>query len=108
MRASSIAIVVFASLAACGDNIKVQPPEEIPIICGDGILNEGEQCDDDDDLKDNVCDATCHFTCGNGVVDSDVGELCDTGIVAGPGVCPTECDDGLACTDDVLNSSECT
>lgn len=109
MRASSLVMVALvALLVACGDNLKHTPPDEVPIICGNGILEEGEQCDDDDDLKDNVCDATCRFTCGNGVVDTDVGELCDTGIAGGPGACPSVCDDGLACTDDALNSSECT
>jgi putative metal-binding protein len=38
--------------------------------------------------------------CGNGVIDP--GERCDTSIGSGPGACPTVCDDGVACTDDLL------
>jgi cysteine-rich repeat protein len=107
MRAS-LSIVAIALLVACGDNIKPEVPDVVPIICGNGVLEAGEDCDDDDAIKDNVCDATCRFTCGNGVVDDDVGELCDTGVASGPGACPSSCDDGMACTDDVLSSSECT
>jgi cysteine-rich repeat protein len=115
MRAFSIVVgvVAAASLAACGDNIKLgtpgpEGPEGPSIACGDGVVQAGEDCDDADAAKDNVCDATCRFTCGNGVVDVDVGEQCDTAIASGPGACPATCDDGAACTDDALNSSGCT
>ncbi len=107
MRASII--VVIGLLVACGDNHKLAPPDAAPsIICGNGVLEAGEECDDNDEVTDKICDATCKLTCGNGAVDDGVGELCDTGIASGPGACPTSCDDGLACTDDVLSSSECT
>ncbi|HWO26813.1 MAG TPA: DUF4215 domain-containing protein [Kofleriaceae bacterium] len=101
---------MVALLAACGDNIKPEgPPDDVPIICGNGVLERGEDCDDDDTQKDSVCDATCHFTCGNGLVDTDIDikELCDTAISSGPGACPKSCDDGVACTDDVLSGSGC-
>lgn len=107
MRASSLSIVVVALLAACGDNIKPEIPDEVPIICGNGVLEEGEECDDDDTFKDNVCDVDCRFTCGNGVLDMDVGELCDSDIASGTGACPISCNDGVACTDDVLNGTAC-
>ena len=107
MRASTIAVI--ALLVACGDNHKLAPPDAAPIvICGNGVLEAGEECDDNDEITDKVCDSTCKLTCGNGRVDAEVGELCDTGIASGPGACPTSCDDGQACTDDVLSSSECT
>src|SRR5262249_37681100 len=55
-----------------------------------------------------LCDSHCQFTCGNGVVDTSVGETCDKNIAAGmAGACPTTCDDGMACTTDVLSGTDC-
>jgi cysteine-rich repeat protein len=45
-------------------------------ICGNGVLEPGEQCDDGNTAPCDGCSATCqHETCGNGVV--DCGEECD-------------------------------
>jgi hypothetical protein len=44
--------------------------------------------------------------CGNGVIDP--GETCDTAIASGASGCPSGCDDGNACTTDVLSGSACT
>jgi len=41
--------------------------------------------------------------CGDGFLDP--GERCDPGIKAGPGICPFRCDDGIACTTDLLVGS---
>ena len=43
--------------------------------------------------------------CGNGQLDP--GENCDTGIPAGPGACPSSCNDGNACTIDQLAGTKC-
>jgi cysteine-rich repeat protein len=104
MRASFVCLVL---LFACGDNIKPELPDDIPIICGNGKLEAGEACDDDDTIKDTVCDASCQLTCGNGTLDSDVGELCDTNIASGPGACPASCDDSNACTEDAKMGTGC-
>jgi hypothetical protein len=46
-------------------------------------------------------DPDCSTTCGDGVLDAI--EQCDVGIPLGmPGSCVLNCDDGLACTTDVL------
>jgi cysteine-rich repeat protein len=106
-------LAVGAMAGACGDNLKPvgidaraidAPP---PAVCGNGTVEAGEDCDDGDQTADAVCDAACHFTCGNGVVDDGLGELCDPGIGSGDGACPTTCDDGMACTSDVLAGSGC-
>src|SRR4029079_6307442 len=46
-------------------------------------------------------------TCGNGVLDAD--EKGDTGILSGPGKCPSvaDCSDGQVCTKDEVIGSEC-
>ncbi|AKF06771.1 hypothetical protein DB32_003920 [Sandaracinus amylolyticus] len=43
--------------------------------CGDGVIDEGEACDDGNDLDADGCEADCTLpACGNGIVDP--GELC--------------------------------
>ncbi|MDY0003249.1 MAG: DUF4215 domain-containing protein, partial [Polyangia bacterium] len=58
--------------------------------CGDGVINTGEQCDDDNTTGGDGCSATCQIeVCGYGVV--DVGEECDDGnTVPGDG-CSATC-----------------
>ncbi len=109
-----LAAFALTLTAACGDNLK--PPAEdaapppidaTPTICGNAMVEGSEECDDGDQVADAICSADCHFTCGNGVVDDSFGEACDTGIASGTGACPTTCDDGMACTADVLAGSGC-
>lgn len=109
-----LAAFALTLTAACGDNLKppaedaAPPPIDAPpTICGNGTVEGAEECDDGDQVADAICSADCHFTCGNGVVDDGFGELCDTGIASGTGACPAACDDGMACTADVLAGSGC-
>jgi len=54
-------------------------------------------------------DADCSPLCGDGVHTPADGELCDTGLMSGPGSCPTACDDAEICTADVLvGAGTCT
>lgn len=106
---------------------------DCPAGCGNGVLDVGESCDtgippsqsggcpitcDDgnpctqDSVSGTGCDAKCNHVnvcpqaaCGNGKVDP--GEWCDTAIASGPGACPKSCDDGIACTADVMMGSGC-
>jgi len=51
-------------------------------------------------------DSDCAPVCGNGTLET--GEGCDTAIPPGlAGGCPTSCDDGVACTIDVLTGAGC-
>ena len=100
------------AVAACGDNIHLASDAALPpdaaAACGNYKVEPGEDCDDGDRVTDPICDSDCKFTCGNGVLDSTVGEACDTAIASGDGACAASCDDGQACTTDVLSGSECT
>lgn len=74
--------------------------------CGNGELNAGETCDDGNRDNGDGCNDMCQLECGDGMVQPT--ELCDTGIPAGmPGACPTDCDDGMACTTDALSGADC-
>jgi cysteine-rich repeat protein len=49
--------------------------------CGDGAVDEGEECDDANQADDDACLSTCVAArCGDGVVETDV-EECDDGNV---------------------------
>ncbi|MEM6992081.1 MAG: hypothetical protein AAF721_16340 [Myxococcota bacterium] len=65
-------------------------------VSGDGCCLAGTNPADDDDCPD---------TCGDGTVDP--WEVCDTAIVAGPGVCSTlaDCDDDDPCTTDSIEDA---
>ena len=68
-------------------------------ICGDGVLDPGEACDDGNDADDDACLSTCELaTCGDGVVWAGV-EACDDGNLVDHDAClatcaPAACGDG--------------
>ncbi len=111
MRVVVICCSLVIAIAACGK--KSASTADAPVgdaevhgTCGNTKVEPGEECDVGATTT-LVCDSTCHFTCGNGVVDTAVGETCDSAITTGDGACPTACDDGMACTSDVLSGSGC-
>ncbi|MDH5716766.1 MAG: DUF4215 domain-containing protein [Spirochaetia bacterium] len=91
-------------------------------VCGNGVIEGAEVCDDGNVLTDDcvygeisctVCDNTCNETagatsyCGDGLVDGTNGEACD-GDGAGTGgetaVCDTDCTD-QSCGDSTVNAT---
>jgi cysteine-rich repeat protein len=54
-----------------------------PVLCGDSFVNDvaGEQCDDGNTDDGDTCRGDClsDYTCPNGVLDVDQGEMCDEG-----------------------------
>jgi cysteine-rich repeat protein len=58
-------------------------------VCGNGITEVGEQCDDHNLVNGDTCEANCTTPrCGNAI--PDVGEECEDGnVVAGDGCSPT-------------------
>ncbi len=53
----------------------------LPAGCGNNRIDQGEACDDGNTTFGDQCAADCKSTeqCGNGVVDTPVGEQCDEG-----------------------------
>ncbi|MCE9572601.1 MAG: DUF4215 domain-containing protein [Deltaproteobacteria bacterium] len=80
-------------------------------VCGNGVVELNEQCDDGNVVDGDGCTATCQVVgiCGNGI--PEFPEECDDGnLIAGDGcdsTCrvercgPITCDDGNPCTVDV-------
>ena len=58
---------------ACGSGLICLDGECEPSICGDGFVDveDGEECDDENRVDDDGCDADCTFSC---VADVDCGE----------------------------------
>jgi cysteine-rich repeat protein len=60
------------------------------VVCGDGCLGEGEECDDGNTTGGDGCSATCETeVCGDGKVDE--GEECDDGNTADGDGCSATC-----------------
>ncbi|MEN0064114.1 MAG: FG-GAP-like repeat-containing protein [Myxococcota bacterium] len=88
----------FASLLHAGAVKRSTTPNGIPESCGDGVIDEGEECDDRGESAS--CDDDCTFPeCGDGVLNASAGEACDDG--GNSPACDedctlAECGDGLA------------
>jgi cysteine-rich repeat protein len=67
--------------------------------CGDGMLQQGEACDDGNRIDGDGCSADCksNETCGNGIIDEAAGEVCDDrNTVSGDG-CSADCKSREGC-----------
>jgi cysteine-rich repeat protein len=80
--------------------VSVPPPAEqdpliidfVPPVCGDGILNAGEQCDDGNNIDGDGCQAGCQLpVCGDGILDAGEGEECDDGNNIDDDGCQADC-----------------
>lgn len=72
----------------------VTPPP--PPVCGNGIVEDGEQCDDGNQSDDDQCTTRCTIpelppppVCGNGQMEQ--GEACDDGNTADGDGCSSTC-----------------
>lgn len=84
----------FANAASKTDNFKVRVPPTTPPCCGNGILDDGEDCDDGNTADGDGCSSTCTFEetppcCGNGQV--EYGETCDDGNTTSGDGCSSVC-----------------
>jgi cysteine-rich repeat protein len=77
----------------CGN----QPPPPPSPVCGNGILEAGEQCDDGNLVNGDGCSSTCTIetppppppVCGNGILEP--GEQCDDGNLINGDGCSCTC-----------------
>lgn len=100
------------------DNIAIVPQDivsctfinhKIP-VCGDGVIDSGEQCDDGNTQNGDCCSSTCVYE-PNGSPCGDDGNQCTNDVCNGAGVCThpnssigTPCEaDGNLCTNDHCN-----
>ncbi|HEY8378931.1 MAG TPA: DUF4215 domain-containing protein [Nannocystis sp.] len=68
-------------------------------VCGDGVVDPGEECDDGNDVDGDACTNACtNAVCGDGIVGP--GEMCDDGNMNDEDDCtnacaPASCGDGI-------------
>ncbi|RME61595.1 MAG: DUF4215 domain-containing protein [Candidatus Dadabacteria bacterium] len=87
-------------LGECREPPVVSPPSTPPHpVCGNGIKEEGEECDDGNVLSEDGCSSTCKNepqepVCGNGILEAR--EECDDGnTVSGDG-CSSVCENEIS------------
>ncbi|MBU1239093.1 DUF4215 domain-containing protein [Myxococcota bacterium] len=98
-----IAIVTVGLFSSCDDDSS-QPGS----VCGNGILEDGEQCDDGNTLGSDGCSTNCFLEgliCGDGIV--SISEECDDGNNFDGDGCSATCTNETAyCGDGVVNGTE--
>lgn len=81
-------------------------------LCGDGLIDPGEECDDGNTADGDCCSATCRFEPVASVCVDD-GNPCTDDECNGTGICThpdntVACDDGSACTSsDTCSGGSC-
>lgn len=96
-------------LVSCSARTSLGEPEpEASGVCGNGVLDAGEACDDGNDEENDRCRSNCvQPKCGDAIV--DLGEACDDGNTDETDACTSFCrlttcgngalDSGEACDD---------
>ncbi|MCA9622833.1 MAG: DUF4215 domain-containing protein, partial [Myxococcales bacterium] len=65
-------------------------------VCGNGILEAGEACDDGGESA--TCNSDCTLAaCGDGVLNATAGETCDDGNMSNGDSCPDDAANGGTC-----------
>ncbi|MDQ7021727.1 MAG: DUF4215 domain-containing protein [Candidatus Dojkabacteria bacterium] len=79
-------------------------------VCGNGVKESGEQCDDGNTNNNDSCNNSCKTVvqpvCGNGLMES--GEACDDGNNNNADSCNNNCQivDAISCGDGVMEGDE--
>jgi cysteine-rich repeat protein len=70
--------------------------------CGNGTIDQAEQCDDGNIMPGDGCSPTCLFeVCGNGILDPH--EICDDGNTAGGDGCSADCASKEQCGNGIVD-----
>jgi len=88
-------------LEACDDGVRngFEPdacrPDCTAPVCGDGVVDSDEECDDRNYEDDDECRTTCEAArCGDLIVDEVLGEVCDDGDDDPDDACGNDCQPG--------------
>jgi cysteine-rich repeat protein len=122
-RLALAAMVAFASSCAnqpaahecasgivCPDPLQCAAVQAVCIsnLCGNGVVDPGETCDDGNIVNGDGCSADCKSAeaCGDGVTNTEAGEVCDDGnTVSGDG-CSADCKSLEQCGNGIVDVHE--
>jgi cysteine-rich repeat protein len=101
-------IGTYVDAASCLSDVQTGPG------CGNGIVESGETCDDDNTADGDCCSATCQLE-ASGSTCGDDGNACTDDQCDGAGACTHPAkpdggactDDGNPCTDDQCSAGAC-
>ena len=57
-------------------DVESERDAEVPLLCGNGVTDEGEQCDDGNGIDGDGCDGDCTFSCDDDTACTDH-EVCN-------------------------------
>jgi cysteine-rich repeat protein len=83
------------------------------VVCGDGLVEGNEECDDHNTTNGDGCSSTCieePAACGNGIVEGFAGEVCDDNDSAAGDGCGSTCQSNETCGNgfvDVIRGEQC-
>src|SRR5262249_3545779 len=80
-------------------------PAERDLLCGNGVMDLGEECDDGNEDPNDACTNTCQAArCGDGIVEIGV-EQCDDGNRNNNDACSNKCTE-TTCGDGIVQTGE--
>jgi cysteine-rich repeat protein len=100
-----LAVVCVLALCACKVPNASRTQSSTGPVCGNGIVEPGEVCDDGNTVSGDGCSADCTSdeSCGNGIVDTDVGEQCDDGNNVSCDGCSADCKSDETCGNGIID-----
>ena len=101
-----ISVLSLAAMAAYGAACNGEGDDVYTPVCGDGIVEGGEQCDDANNDNNDTCLTSCRLaSCGDGFVRTNF-ESCDDGNVRDGDACSSDCSTGAGCGNGILDPGE--
>lgn len=94
MPMAVIGAVLFATQIVCqAVGCTVDCYDCVYAECGNGVVNEFEDCDDANSINDDNCSNFCTLpVCGDGIIQTYLDEQCDPGTPNGYLTCNKYCD----------------
>jgi cysteine-rich repeat protein len=100
-----ISVLSLLGLAAYGIACNGDGDAYTP-VCGDGIVEGGESCDDGNNSNSDTCLTSCRLaSCGDGFVRAGV-EKCDDGNMRDGDSCSANCSTGSGCGNGIIDPGE--